>query len=468
MLARAPISILLAAVSLLVSISAQDDGAFPEHFKLKDALNYYSVESTSLIKRSLLHAGFSAGETLEIDDTYLDFATRALNAEKKRIQRIRKALKEKQASEASQTCQGDSSSGQCIQKDDRLSEFEHFLTPDLAPGQADLLRWEDDGSIVQDYAARIGLPDTLIPTLRAYAEDMGLMEIMTNMLYDDPLPPDGNRWFSFQSPYQTKEGVDSAAIRNFTWNVERPAKKWKSDMHWFNTADELAHEDSLRALAKGGFDQVLDGIGKKFGLDTLHVDSLGFVAVTNCERGFIHTDWEDVDGGAFNFLVGIASPEDAGPELVVENVRKGEVHYGSNAGILVGDGTRHGTRECDHRAKRGVRITCSIYLADLNEKNLAVVAGDTTSTFPPTGDEDWIWAQRGRHWSKDGSRSLVGDLGRKEMEVKDSMMGCEERTKHNECLGDSKERAECWKSCRVFIPDDEYKPGEERRQVLGY
>eukprot|EP00970_Alexandrium_tamarense_P001099 scaffold114_cov200-Alexandrium_tamarense.AAC.69 len=50
------------------------------------------------------------------------------------------------------------------------------------------------------------------------------------------------------------------------------------------------------------------------------------------------------------------------------------------------------------------------------------------------------------------------------MEVKDSMMGCEERTKHNECLGDSKERAECWKSCRVFIPDDEYKPGEERRQ----
>ena len=56
-------------------------------------------------------------------------------------------------------------------------------------------------------------------------------------------------------------------------------------MHWFNTADELAHEDSLRALAKGGFDQVLDAIGNKFGLDHLHVDSVGFVAVTNCDRG---------------------------------------------------------------------------------------------------------------------------------------------------------------------------------------
>jgi len=34
-------------------------------------------------------------------------------------------------------------------------------------------------------------------------------------------------------------------------------KSWKSDMHWFNTADESAYEDFLRALAKGGFDQVL-------------------------------------------------------------------------------------------------------------------------------------------------------------------------------------------------------------------
>mmetsp|Transcript_11156 Transcript_11156/g.16738 ORF Transcript_11156/g.16738 Transcript_11156/m.16738 type:complete len:86 (+) Transcript_11156:278-535(+) len=53
-------------------------------------------------------------------------------------------------------------------------------------------------------------------------------------------------------------------------------------MHWFNTntADELAHEDYfLRALAKGGFDQVLQGIGAMYGLDTLHVVSVGFLAV---------------------------------------------------------------------------------------------------------------------------------------------------------------------------------------------
>ena len=59
-------------------------------------------------------------------------------------------------------------------------------------------------------------------------------------------------------------------------------------MHWFYTADELSHEDSLRALARGGFDLVLQGIGKRFGLETLHVDKFGFAAVTNCQRGYLY------------------------------------------------------------------------------------------------------------------------------------------------------------------------------------
>ena len=295
----------------------------------------------------------------------------------------------------------------------------------------------------------------------------------------DPLEPGGARWFNqFHSPYQTTD--DPAQLRNFTWNVERPAKKWKSDMHWFNTADELSHEDSLRALARGGFDKVLEGIGKRFGLETLHVDSFGFVAVTNCQRGFLHTDWEDVGGGAFNFLVGIYSPEDSGPELIVESedeVRRGEVHYGTNAGILVGDGTRHGTRECDHRASREVRITASIYLADLNDGNLGVVAGDTTSIFPPTGEGDgerWIWTQRGRHWNRDDrSVSLTNDAGRKPFKVRDVLDHCDKSKCHP---GDAQVsvdegedmRNKCLKTCGVFIDDEVYQPGKRRNEVYGY
>ena len=227
----------------------------------------------------------------------------------------------------------------------------------------------------------------------------------------------------------------------------------------------------LRALARGGFDDVLRGIGESFGLDELHVDSVGFVAVTECERGFMHTDWDDVDGRAFNFLVGISTPGGAGPELVVADGegRRGETYYGSNGGVLVGDGTMHGTRECDHRPRRGVRITASIYLADVTRENLGTLAGDTTSIFPPLEEdgEGWIWSQRGRHWNKGGGGpGLAGDRGRAPFPFEDVAEGCTRDDCANE--GDRPRNA-CLKTCGVFMDDEtEYMPGKERREVFGY
>jgi len=361
----------------------------------------------------MLSAGFSNEETREMNDAYVEFSTQAIVNEMERIERIRDELLAKKAQIAAgdaqtQTCSAED--GTCAdnssakdesssptKKDDKLSsKFGHFIETDLKPGQVELLKWDDDKTIVQEYGARVGLPEHFVPTIKAYAKEMGLLEIMINKLYDNPLEPGGADWYSFQSPYQ--KGAKEGEMRNFTWNVERPAKEWKSDMHWFNTADELSHEDALRALSKGGFDEVLKGIGEQFNLDELHVDSFGFVAVTNCDRGFIHTDWEGTGGRAFNFLVGIHSPEGAGPELIVEGEKKGkelkgETYYGSNSGVLVGDDTRHGTRECEHRAKHEVRITTSIYLADATKENIGILAGDTTSIFPPMEEmgEEWIW-----------------------------------------------------------------------------
>ena len=56
-------------------------------------------------------------------------------------------------------------------------------------------------------------------------------------------------------------------------------------MHWFDIADEAAHEDSLRALAAGGFDEVLDAIGRHFGLDHLVTFSIGLLAVSKADKG---------------------------------------------------------------------------------------------------------------------------------------------------------------------------------------
>lgn len=88
----------------------------------------------------------------------------------------------------------------------------------------------------------------------------------------------------------------------------------------------------------------------------------------------------------------------------------------------MGDGTRHGTKECGHRASHQVQITSYIYLVDLNDGNLDNMAGDET-IFPPY-EERWerIWAQRGRHWNRnDGSVSLVKEEGRKLLNVSNNV-----------------------------------------------
>ncbi|KAL7540281.1 hypothetical protein ACHAXR_009997 [Thalassiosira sp. AJA248-18] len=515
------------------------------NIKLNDGINFYTIESTSLLKRSMLHAGFQVEETIEINEAYLNFASMALAAEIERIEKIRDALSEKQAArdrdcfdimaaatsaeedkkehvekepkekeedmfqvgekvEGNYGMEGkaypgvivavsDDRNSVVIQYDDdgstetlsndnirpldlkpntdlQSGKYGKFLLPELKPGQAETLKWEDDGSIVQSYATRIGLPPQLVPTLTEYVKEMGLFDIMMNKIYDNPINPGEIEWYSFQSPYQKKGAKESDETpRNFTWNVERPSKKWFSDAHWFNTVDELSHEDALRALAKGGFDDVLKGIGELYDLDALHVDGIGFMAITNCDGGYIHTDFRNTNGGGFDVLFEIVSPgEDAGAELIVEgdNKVKGEIHYSKNVGWVNGDGTRHGTALCDHRAHRGVRITATVFMADVREDNLSVLAEDTSSIFPPMEHQsEWIWAQRGRHWRRGGGPGLQFDQGRAAFEVGgDVYENCTE-----EACNTEKGRNKCLKTCKVFMDDiSDYKPDMERRELLGY
>ncbi|KAL7453784.1 hypothetical protein ACHAWC_005431 [Mediolabrus comicus] len=339
---------------------------------------------------------------------------------------------------------------------------------DLAPGQTELMRWKDEGSIVQDYAARVGLPPTLIPTLTAYAEETGLMEIMKNMLYDDPLEVGGVKLISLQSPYE-KGSSDEKLLSVQARNGFQICTGLTQETSY------IAHEDLLRALAKGGFDQVLNGIGKKMGLDTLNVDSIGFMAVTNCEAQYLHHDFDDVDGKAFHLLLRISNPEDAGPELMVasgnnhNHDKQGEIGFGPNSGVLLGDRTYHATRQCDHRHKHEVRITVSIWLSDLTTDLAGKLASSDTSIFPLHPASDWVWAQRGRHWSKNDGRSLMNDIGREPFNVVDEVDGCKaELCNMEEEEGDGWYRNKCAKTCKVYMDDGEYKPGTARSQVYGY
>ena len=157
-----------AASRLVQAGGGGDAGKPPPDFDRQAALDHYSSMSRELLTSAMVAAGFEA-EDLEPDsDAYLDFASLALSGEKRRLLDIRDALlREKQedsvlggeegtCSPDDPTC-GDPASGRPVAKEE-TGEFEHFLTPDLEAGYADIIKFKDDGKVVQDYAARVGLP----------------------------------------------------------------------------------------------------------------------------------------------------------------------------------------------------------------------------------------------------------------------------------------------------------------------
>mmetsp|Transcript_3663 Transcript_3663/g.5686 ORF Transcript_3663/g.5686 Transcript_3663/m.5686 type:complete len:154 (+) Transcript_3663:179-640(+) len=151
------------------------------------------------------------------------------------------------------------------------------------------------------------------------------------------------------------------------------------------------------------------------------------------------------------------------------NFRRGQVKYEPTFGVLNGDGGMHATNECNHEASGGVRLTASIFISDLKEASVAEVGGHDNYYFP-FGNEEWIWAQAGRHWKKDGSVSLTSDKGRDPFIPEDHIENCETRVGKNKekCWVNGIERKRCYKTCGFFMPDDEFRPGEERQKIFGW
>ena len=327
-----------------------------------------------------------------------------------------------------------------------------FVTTQLDVGEVQHVFWKEDGKKVDEYAVQIGLPSELTTALINYCKEIGIWDLFWNYQYDSPLSPGKSNYFLDKNGNQ--------------WQVNRPDSKWQSDMHWIQPSKEDTHEAYLRVLSDGDFDTVLKGIGGFYPhLDTLAIHSVGFVSVSHCTQGFMHYDTTETDGRQFNLLFPLHTVRRSGPEFVIRDDtherREGLFKYKRNVGVMVGDDTYHGTNACDYRGRKDVRIAATIYMNDINEKNAMIIANDDTSIFPLPGDVQWTLAQRGRHWSRDGTSSLKYDRGRTSLTVMDEWDTdhCQQLASKGECENDPFQiRAYCTKSCGVLsstlYPDD--------------
>lgn len=355
-----------------------------------------------------------------------------------------------------------------------IDYFQEHLQETLEPGQLSLLKWKDTGEVIDPYAAVIGLPEKLIPTIQAYVKRLRILQGLKHVMYENPCDPEDGRFYETENPHVHQE-LPFLQRDDLHWYAQRPGSHWKSDMHWFAGSDERTHESVLQMLFQGGIDEVLDAIGTHYKeLDGLFIQSVGFLGVTHCEHGYLHKDFNNVDGKFFNLLIPVSSPENAGTELNVARERTvnnetaivgTEIKY-SEFGVLVGDETLHGTRECDHRPDGEVRVVMSIYLADITDHNVDQVSSDNTAIFPVPKVQEWLWAQKGRHWRRD--QCMGHDLGRKPIQLLDHSERCKQVAKYGKCETKPKlARKHCPQSCNVYMEDWEYRAGLERSAVMG-
>ena len=256
-----------------------------------------------------------------------------------------------------------------------------LLSGDISP-----MMW--GGRRLSENMFRVGLPPQLLEELREYANRMGITDFYRGLVVEG-------------QPY--KPGTEGpVTFQDQNWMVQRPKSHWASNMHWMSPADETAHDDYLRVLSAGGFDEVLERVGTYFGLEGLSAYHLSFIGVSQCEKGFIHADVTDSGKMAFNMIIPLIL-EDEGPELEIlsdDETTTRYYKYQYNVASMVGDNALHATASCDYQSKGTMRMAATVYIGDITPGNVQNLLLSLTQAYPPVGDTQHLLDRAGNHWSK--------------------------------------------------------------------
>ena len=224
-----------------------------------------------------------------------------------------------------------------------------FVSPVLQPGELTPIVWRESSKIVTQHAYQVGVPPELITSLLDYCKELGIIDLMQRYTTNEPIEPKekGHNGKFLNLTKTNNVGYNDT----YQWYAQRPEKKWKSNMHWISPANEKSHEDYLRALSRGNFDKVLEGIGKALKLDSLVAYQLTFIGVSHTERGYAHHDTTTTKGGVYNVIIPLLLEDDGEPELLLwdfdppndsKKGKRGGYKYKIGSAALMGDDAIHG------------------------------------------------------------------------------------------------------------------------------
>lgn len=329
-------------------------------------------------------------------------------------------------------------------------EEPNFLIPKkLEVGEMMPIRWREDltpvdGSDGESFV--IGFPPELHEEFKKYVANSGMMQVAHSILYKEEPLEQGD-----QRIYTLEDGEKWTAMVQGSWDT---------DMVWLDPGDESCFESLLGVLRRGNFDKVLEQVGKTFDLEGLMIQGVGAIFLSEYTKTEnMHVDIPGSRGSFYNIIVPVHIPLDDVAIFKLsdkEDDFQGRLKLDPNVGVVLGGESRHGTGECNYRKNEDFRLSFAVYVADINDENIDMIASDSTSLWPTSGDTFFFQAQKGRLWSKDGKNSIKYDKGRLPMNIQDNHPRCETLDK-GLCMTDlQRMRLMCPKTCELYLEDDVY------------
>ena len=299
-----------------------------------------------------------------------------------------------------------------------IAELQDLENNPLEPGVALPMTYAHNGKAVSPkYGYVIGLPKGLSDRFLEYSERIGVIELYRKLLAEQVGFQLESDQFTTYKP-GTLTNTSTSEDREMEFFAQKyKASQYKFDMHFVAAWNEAARKSVIDVLGDVGFDLALQGLGERFGYDSMTCFHASWMGMTHCDRAKMHSDIYATNDKSWNIIFPLITVEGTDAELNVMaedmNVIIG-VHYLKDVAYAMGDFGYHQTRpsrwgkdDLKESETAPIRVVFGAYCSQIDESNIAMIRHIYDGDDPaPFADQFTELPLKEVHWTQTGAATL--------------------------------------------------------------
>ena len=299
-----------------------------------------------------------------------------------------------------------------------IAELQDLENNPLEPGVALPMTYAHNGKpLSPKYGYIIGLPKGLSDRFLKYSEKIGVIELYRKLLTEQVGFQLESDQFTTYKPGMLTNTSTSEDMEMEFFAQKYKATQYKFDMHFVAAWNEAARKSVIDGLGDVGFDLALQGLGERFGYDSMTCFHASWMGMTHCDQAKMHSDIYATNDKSWNIIFPLMTVEGTDAELNVMaedmNVIIG-VHYLKDVAYAMGDFGYHQTRpsrwgkdDLKENETAPIRVVFGAYCSQIDESNIAMIRHIYDGDDPaPFADQFTELPLKEVHWTKAGAATL--------------------------------------------------------------